>query len=245
MNNFTLHIIFIGSILLLSIILQSHSDAQNCENKLIVKTNNKNSSIFINNNLVSFGNLDTVLLKGKYVIKAKESIKTWDSETFTDTLNLTECDEVVRFEYNFEEDIYFDTNPQNAAVYQADSLLGYTPLFLNTNITNIKIDKPKYAPKELETLNNARTLDLAFIGEKKEFSFIESPLKEILMGSAFVLGAASAYFKLKANDKYERYLDTRDENYLDQTNNLDLYSGIAFGALQINFGVLIYYFLKY
>jgi hypothetical protein len=37
---------------------------------------------------------------------------------------------------------------------------------------------------------------------------------------------------------------TGNDDYLRQTRRYDLISGITFGAVQVNFGLLLYYFLK-
>lgn len=74
-------------------------------------------------------------------------------------------------------------------------------------------------------------------------SFFTSTTFKILIGSAAVLGGISAYFKIKADKKYDDYLNTKKQSTLDEVDRLDLISGISFGLLQINFGYLIYKFL--
>ena len=74
-------------------------------------------------------------------------------------------------------------------------------------------------------------------------NFFTSSTFKILIGSAAVLGGVAAYFKIKADRKYDDYLQTKNRSILDEVDRLDLYSGVAFGLLQINFGYLIYKFL--
>lgn len=74
-------------------------------------------------------------------------------------------------------------------------------------------------------------------------SFFTSSTFKILIGSAAVLGSVAAYFKIKADRKYDDYLNTKDQSTLDEVDRLDLIGGISFGLLQINFGYLIYKFL--
>lgn len=74
-------------------------------------------------------------------------------------------------------------------------------------------------------------------------NFFTSTTFKILIGSAAVLGGISAYFKIKADKKYDDYLNTKNQSTLDEVDRLDLISGISFGLLQINFGYLIYKFL--
>ena len=82
-----------------------------------------------------------------------------------------------------------------------------------------------------------------YINKNKAESFFGSGTFKILIGSAAVLGGVAAYFKIKADKKYNDYLQTKNHSMLDEVDRLDLYSGVAFGLLQINFGYLIYKFL--
>lgn len=77
----------------------------------------------------------------------------------------------------------------------------------------------------------------------KEPNFIDTDLFLVLVGSAVLLGATSAYFKLESDILYEKYNGTNNQQKLDKIDRYDLYSGLALGALQINFGYLIYKFL--
>jgi len=64
-----------------------------------------------------------------------------------------------------------------------------------------------------------------------------------LIGSAAVLGTVAAYHKIKADKTYDNYLADGNPQTLSEVNRLDTISGIALGALQINFGVLLYLLL--
>ena len=74
-------------------------------------------------------------------------------------------------------------------------------------------------------------------------SFTNSTLFKVMVGTVTVLGATAAYFKLKADNRYDDYLLTKDKSTLDEVDRLDVYSGVAFGLLQINFGYLVYRFI--
>lgn len=80
-------------------------------------------------------------------------------------------------------------------------------------------------------------------GTNGENFFTSGTTFKILISSAAILGGVAAYFKIKADKKYDEYLITRNQTTLDEVNRLDLMSGISFGLLQINFGYLIYKFL--
>ncbi len=78
---------------------------------------------------------------------------------------------------------------------------------------------------------------------QKSESFFSSNTFKILLGSAALFGGVAAHFKIQADKKYDEYLRSKNLLLLDEVERLDLYSGIAFGLLQINFGFLIYKFL--
>jgi len=74
-------------------------------------------------------------------------------------------------------------------------------------------------------------------------SFHETNLFKVLIGTAITFGSTAAYYKIKADKKYDEYLISKDKAILNQVNKYDLVSGISFGLLQINFGYLLYRFL--
>ena len=74
-------------------------------------------------------------------------------------------------------------------------------------------------------------------------SFFNTTSFKILIGSAAILGGVAAYYKIQADKKYDEYLNSKNNSALDDVNRFDLYSGISFGLMQINFGYLIYKFL--
>ncbi|MBK7106420.1 MAG: hypothetical protein IPH62_14160 [Ignavibacteriae bacterium] len=116
----------------------------------------------------------------------------------------------------------------------------------------IHIDKNpliKILPLRIWNLNignknqNLEIMNLPLKLKMQKESFVESDLFYIVVGSAVAFGATAAYLKNESDKNYEKYKITGDVNYLNKTNILDIYSGVALGALQINFGYLIYKFL--
>ncbi len=218
--------------------------SQDCKARLIVKTDEKNSIIKLDNNLLGFGNVETELSEGRYILTLHEPVDLWDAKYFKDTITVSNCNEINLF-YHFNSAIYLETNPEDVSVYSKDSLIGNTPLFIPDKFSRISLSKKDYHDRDI-TLNkqlNNKTVDLKYIGENNGKSFYEKDIFKILVGGIVVLGGATAYFKLKADNRYESYQATVEQTYLDQTRKFDLISGITMGALQINFGILIYYFL--
>ena len=124
-------------------------------------------------------------------------------------------------------------------------MLGNTPLFIPLKYDLIELSKPGYQSKiiHLNQLSSNNLINLKYTGENVTKSFYEKEIFKILVGTMVLLGGTTAYFKLKADNRYESYLSTENQTYLDQTKKFDTISGITMTALQINFGILIFYFL--
>ncbi|MCL5031280.1 MAG: hypothetical protein M1480_19940 [Bacteroidetes bacterium] len=234
-------IIFVVSAVLF---LNSFVNAQDCKSKVTIKTDMDSSLIFVNNKFVGRGKINLELNKGAYKIFAKEPIDVWDARVITDSINIANCDE-KKIEFKFNNLLYLQTDPTDADVYAGDSLIGHSPMFIPPHETNLILKKPNYKelPVTLNTKSNNRIYKLNYIGEPNKVSFFKKNMFKFFVGGIVALGAVSAYFKLKADDKFRQYQNTGDNSMLDQTRKYDLISGISFGALQINFGLLIYYFL--
>lgn len=80
-------------------------------------------------------------------------------------------------------------------------------------------------------------------GLPKEKLFFRTNLFKYLTGSVIAFGAAAAYLKIKADNRYDDYLLTQNSGTLRETRKLDTYSGVAFALTQINLAALVYYFL--
>lgn len=143
-------------------------------------------------------------------------------------------------------DIYLNSTPQDAYVYKSDSLVGHTPLFLDSRIGIIRLEKPGYKPLDFNPAmgKNNVSVELKFEYPVNEEKFYRKPLFMVITGSVVALGAVSAYFKLKADRHYDNYRNSGSSSELNSTRKYDLISGLSFGALQINLGILIYHFLK-
>jgi hypothetical protein len=218
--------------------------SQECKAKLKVGTNEKNSIITINNEFIGNGNIVAELKNGIYFLTVSEPFYLWNPKRFYDTVNISNCTD-VSLSFNFHSVIYLNTDPQDAYVYSKDSLVGHTPLFVPKGIGMVSISKPGYSSKTvfLNKLPENNTVELSYIGQSVGERFYEKSIFKILIGSIVALGGVTAYFKLKADNRYDSYMQTSQKNFLDETRKYDLISGITMGALQINFGILIYYFL--
>jgi hypothetical protein len=235
---------YIFKILVVTLITNSIY-SQSCRSILEVSTNKESALIFINENFIGYGKIRMDVDLGKFYITIKEKLALWNEDEINDSVSIKDCDKEYLISFNHFDKTYVDSKPQNAAVYIYDSLMAYTPNFINVNqFLTLKFKKngTEKIVQSNDLLNNS-TVSLDFTPDKRNESFTDSKWFKILLGSAAVLGSTAAYFKIKADNLYEDYLFTKNKSLVEEIDRYDLYSGIAFGLLQINFGYLIYQFL--
>lgn len=226
------------------ILLLSKSFAQDCKGTIKIDTDTPSSIIFINDSLTAIGNTALQTEAGVYKIAVIRGGKNWDNIVFTDSVNL-KCEEEKIFNYSFKSAVYLQTNPHDAGVFIGDSLIGHTPLYIPVTLKNLMLKKPDYETKIIDPaeLTGGKTIGLNFVGRARKESFYEKNIFKYLVGGIVALGAATAYFKVKADKKFDEYQITGEPGLLNKTRKYDVISGITMGALQINFGALIYLFL--
>lgn len=218
---------------------------QNCKAMVSIKTNEKNTELFLNDTLKLHGSYIKLELEpGIYSLTLAENSKKWNAQIIKDSLKIEFCD-TIAVTYQFKQQLMLDTDPQNVYVYKSDSLLGFTPLLLQDDYQNLLLKKPNYSELTLtrNDLNSGNKPELKFIGDYKTESFYESTLSKILAGTLIALGATTAYYKLEADQAFEEYQITGDPALQEQTDKYDLISGVTFVAMQINFGLILYFFL--
>jgi len=226
-------------------ILATNVCPQTCKSLLSIETKDNDHFIFIDDVFVDKGNTEFEIELGKHIIKVKESLTKWDAGVITDTINISECNKKYSFKYYLKEKVLVDTHPQNAEIIHKDSIIGFTPAYVELeSLNDIKFKMGSTVfPADYESLSKNKIQQLDFEPVTKKTSFTNSDLFKVLVGSAVVLGGAAAYFKIQADKKYDDYLISKDKSALNEIDRLDLYSGISLGLLQINIGYLIYRFL--
>jgi len=220
--------------------------AQDCKAILHINSDIEEVNIFINDSLAGSGKIfNTEIEPGIYSINAIESSSRWNAKSFTDTININDCSE-IKLSFFFRDEILLNTDPQNASVFKEDSLIGFTPLHISSDFEKLLLSKTDYLNREITPadLLPDKKIKLDFTGGVKKESFYESTLFKILAGTAVALGVATAYFKLEADNRFDEYKITGDPDLLDQTDRFDLISAVTFVALQIDFGMIIYFFLS-
>jgi hypothetical protein len=119
------------------------------------------------------------------------------------------------------------------------------PLYISAGLGIVRLSKPGYEQKIIDIAGyNGNPVPVKSISEKTTHTFFGSTVFKILVGTIVALGSVTAYYKIKADKRYDNYQATGLGSLLDETRKYDLISGITFGALQVDFGFLIYYFLK-
>ncbi len=219
--------------------------AQDCFVEVSISVIQPDADILVNDSLLGKGNAVFDLEKGSYRIRIVEDELLWNSRSIIDSIIIDDCDEDISLVYNFEVEIFLTTLPEDAQVYSNEKLIGYTPLYISSNLKNIRIAKRGFSEKTFSSVEElgSKIINLDFAGIVNDESFFKRDMFKILLGTLTAFGGISAYFKLKADKKFDEYQITGQKKLLDETRRYDLISGISFGLLQINFGVLIYYFL--
>lgn len=218
----------------------------NCISKLMINSTDSSAVIYIDGKMIGYGTVKADVSKGKHIIYSKSDIRKWNAHEVYDSVLIEDCGIEKHINLSFSKPVYLSSDPINAQVYYKDSLIGTTPLYLSSEISQVDLKKKDYRTEKvgLENLSpNNSTIKLDFIGKGNRNNFFRTNMFKILLGSAVVLGGAAAYYKLKANDFFDDYNRTGKPSALDNTNKYDKISGIAFGALQVNFGVILYYLL--
>ena len=219
--------------------------AQESSNNLTINTSSENAGLFIDTNFIGVGSEFQIELEpGIYSIKIVEDLKIWNAEIITDTIQVENSEELI-LKYTFKEQTLLNTNPQDVYVFERDSLVGFTPILLEAGFKELKLDKPDYksiyvTPKEI---SNEKIPELLFTGQPPKQQFYGSTLFTILLGTAIALGATTAYYKLEADDKFEEYKITGNPELVDEIDNYDLISAATLIALEVNLGLIIYFFL--
>jgi len=218
--------------------------SQECNADVKINTDIKNFRLYVNN-ILQQNSESLKLPDGNYILKLAENDGKWDSKEITDTITVQNCN-TLNLSYRFNEDkLLIETVPADAHIFVNDSVIGFTPLLLPVRYNSIKLSKENYNDKILSVneLSSTQKIKLEYIGDGPEYTFYGSPKFWILAGTAVALGAATAYFKLKADDKFDEYQVTGDPGLLNETDKYDLFSGVTFTAMQIDFGAIIYFFL--
>jgi len=182
------------------------------------------------------------------------------------TGSISDSFDVVRGEartlrYTFTPWLLVRSNPFGADVFFGDSLLGSTPLLLNADArmthSMLNLRKPGFEDSTVRMSDNKRSvlavnLKKVWQSETNEKSIFResgsngtSNFRLYLTGAATILsGATAAYFKVRADDRHNSYVRSRDPVLLNETNRLDTAAAVALVATQLSLALFTYFILS-
>lgn len=140
--------------------------------------------------------------------------------------------------------ITISTTPDDAELLADSVYFGRTPAKI-PYISKLTLRKKGFAEREIypaET-DQMQNFELVRLAPPNKESFFQTNTFTLVSAAIIVLGGTAAYLKIQADGQFEEYQRTGNDTYLSKTRQYDLYSGLAFGVMQINFGYLVYKFL--
>ncbi|HEY6436692.1 MAG TPA: hypothetical protein VIY47_08880 [Ignavibacteriaceae bacterium] len=237
----------VTKIILLTIIVYAFciSSAQERFTILTIQTNVDSAGLFIDGNFISVGNeFQNELEQGIHSIQIVEELRKWNTEIITDTIRIEKSGELFR-RYTFNNQSLLNSNPQDVYVFENDSLLGFTPIFLDAGFKELRLEKPNYKTINItpEEISNEEIPKLQFTGQPSDQQFYGSTMFYALLGTAIAFGATTVYNKLKADDLYEEYKISGDRGLIDNIEHYDDQSAWTLIATELCIGAIIYFFL--
>jgi len=228
--------------------------------KLSVTSVPENCDVYLNDSTLigktPVNNYELKSAQYKLTVISSSELREWDKPNKVIAFNLVSD---TTFNVTFSGEYFINTSPSNAEVTKNDTSLGFTPLRLFTkeklsgklilkkngyfdkaiDMTNIDFGKsifetltPNGTPLKTEVWKNRSTS----FNTKRNFPVIA------LLGAALIGETYGAFtFKAKANDAYDRYLQTYSKTDYDESNTNDTYSLLFVIAGQITLGALIYF----
>jgi len=184
--------------------------------------------------------------------------ESWLTEPVHDTISIGEGEEKV-LRYGRRTQSFITSTPFGADVMAGDSVLGTTPFLTGPGMEGVALTlrKAGYAPATVEVHPGATPridVTLTRLWQKEDTGEWyardtegrgDGSAKLYLSGaSAVVSGVAAAYFKIKADDKYQQFLDTNDGRFLRQTHRLDTAAGVALAATQASLALFTYFLIS-
>lgn len=183
------------------------------------------------------------------------AVESWLTQPRADTISIAGGEHKV-LRYNLSSRYFITSTPFGAEVFADDSVVGTTPLVTSPSLSpeQITLQKAGYEPASLHlTVNQGGVVSIPLKKEWQNNGNGESYFKDYdgrapksaglyISGVATILsGAAAAYFKIKADDRYQQYLSSNNGSLLTQTNRLDTAAGIAIVATQLGLSLFTYF----
>ena len=189
--------------------------------------------------------------------------ESWLTSSIADTIRVV-AGQPLTLRYRFEPRYLIQSAPFDAEVALGDSIIGKTPLTLSAGPpllldrkTTFTIRKPGYEAGTVDigrAQHGVLSVTLKHLwetNENQETVFrpdngkISKPLRLTLaIAGTVVSGAAAAYFKIRADDRYLEYRRSGSPDLLAQSQRLDTAAAVALIATQIGVGLFTYFVLS-
>jgi hypothetical protein len=229
-------------------------DSTNVSKSAISIASSRIARVFVDGDSIGSTPLTFNVLPGKHVLRLvpEDDVQSWAADPLADTIIVT-ANAPQSLSYTFKSKLFLNSQPTGAAVYALDSLLGTTPLIITSSHLTFTFRKEGFEESTValtEPKNITVNLKRAWQSGADSSIFREpeatrSSLRLYLAGTTTILaGAASAYFKVKADNSYESYLRTGNQTQLSDTERYDTAAGIAIAATQISLGLFTYFILS-
>jgi len=205
-------------------------------------------------------NLDSLRIGWHRLVLQHYDIESWLTESISDSIEVSAGTARV-LRYAFVQRMFLQSNPGGAEVVLGDSIAGLTPsvirLVPGSETQQIRLQKAGYEPLTINPVSSLRgvvAVDLKGVwqsGDGRPSIFQETEmngsknLRLYIAGTATVLsGVAAAYFKVRADNRYDEYLQSANPALRSETNRLDTASGIALALTQVSLGLFTYFLLS-
>jgi hypothetical protein len=144
--------------------------------------------------------------------------------------------------------------PHGAAVFEGDSLIGYTPVSIDVDdaVRELRLERPGCDEQRItvgEASGDVVTVVLAAAGGdgclppmREQTSFFRLPDATVIVpaGVGLLAGIAAVVLKQEADASYDRYRTTADGALLDRARRYDIYAGVALAASELALAWLVY-----
>jgi hypothetical protein len=182
--------------------------------------------------------------------------RSWHRSTICTDIAAT-ADTVIGLVLNFPHTLQITSTPYGATILFGDSIVGETPMFLDSDVQRgiITLHKEGFESKLVPFDSSTSIMNVMLVPrgtgmDRRTVDYLargdsENLLPVVVAGaSAVVSGAVAAYFKLRADNFYGDYQRTGDGGTLERVKRLDVASGISLAVSQINLAMLTYFLLS-
>ena len=199
------------------------------------------------------------LSPGSHVVEVRHpDLDRWAASVVYDTIQV-DSGSAITLVYQMRLSRLVQSDPFGADVYVGEKLIGSTPLVLHQQVDEIIVSlrKPGYSPATVrrEDFSGQSILvkldPLAGVTSGQEVVFRNGASKEDVLSPAIVaclssvaFGAASAYFKVRADNAYSEYLLSGDSETRSRVRRLDTAAGVLLVAAQAGLSVFTYFLLS-